>query len=329
MSKVCVLGAGGFGLALAVNALKCGHSVTVWSAFKEEIDTIRNDGEHKKLLPGVKIPEAVKLTYDKEDIKNNDIVIFAIPSKVLRSVSSDLNDIISKESVIVSVGKGLEIGTHKRLSQVLEEELPDNKIVILSGPSHAEEVAIGMPTTVLVASKSTKAAQYVREELSNTTFRIYDSNDMVGCEIGGALKNTIALAAGISDGLGFGDNTKAALMTRGLAEITRLGVALGGKPETFMGLSGIGDLIVTCTSMHSRNRRAGILIGEGMKADEAVAKVGTVEGYGCTKAAYEFAKEKNVDMPILETLYEVVFGGADPKKAVFDLMDRPRKRENE
>lgn len=329
MSKVCILGAGGFGLALAVNAVKCGHEVTVWSAFQEEIDTISRDGEHKKLLPNVKIPTSVKLTCNKEDIENNDIVIFAVPSKVLRSVASELKDIISKGSVIVSVGKGLENGTHKRLSQVLEEELPDNKIVILSGPSHAEEVAIGMPTTVLVASKNLKAAEYVREELSNTTFRIYDSNDMVGCEIGGALKNTIALAAGICDGLGFGDNTKAALMTRGLAEITRLGVALGGKPATFMGLSGIGDLIVTCTSMHSRNRRAGILIGQGVKPDEAVARVGTVEGYGCTKVAYEFAKEKNVDMPIIETLYDVVFNNADPKKAVVDLMDRPRKREVE
>ena len=328
MAKVCVLGAGGFGLALAVNALKCGHNVTVWSAFKEEIDIIRRDGEHKKLLPGVKISEDIKLTCNKEDIKNNDIVIFAVPSKVLRPVAREVTSFISDNSIVVSVGKGLENGTHKRLSEVLEEELK-NSIVILSGPSHAEEVAIGMPTTVLVASKDAKSAEYIREELSNATFRIYDSNDMVGCEIGGALKNTIALAAGICDGLGFGDNTKAALMTRGLAEITRLGVALGGKPETFMGLSGIGDLIVTCTSQHSRNRRAGMLIGKGISPEEAVKEVGTVEGYGCTKVAYEFAKEAMVKMPIIEMLYEVVFENTDPKKAVFDLMDRPRKKETE
>ena len=328
MAKVCILGAGGFGIALAVNAHKCGHTVTIWSAFSDEIETIKADGEHKKLLPGVKISEEIKLTCDKNDVSGNDIVIFAIPSKFIRSVAKDLSSYISKNTIVVNVGKGLEGGTYKRLSEVLEEEL-NNEIVILSGPSHAEEVATGMPTTVLVASKNEDAAKYIREQLSNTTFRIYDSDDMIGCEIGGALKNTIALAAGISDGLGYGDNTKAALMTRGLAEITRLGVALGGKAHTFMGLSGIGDLIVTCTSMHSRNRRAGILIGKGVSPEKAVNEVGTVEGYGCTLVAYEFAKNAGVEMPIISHLYDVLYCGGDPKEAVEKLMERPRKKENE
>lgn len=328
MARICVIGAGGFGIALSVNAFKCGHEVTVWSAFPEEIESIKKDGEHKRLLPGVKIPKEIKLTSNNADINNQDIVIFAVPSKAIRTVARNIKEYVSKNSIIVNVGKGLEDGTFKRLSEVLEEEL-SNEIVILSGPSHAEEVAIGMPTTVLVAGKDSVATKYIREQLSNNTFRIYDSNDMVGCEIGGALKNTIALSAGICDGLGFGDNTKAALMTRGLAEITRLGIALGGKPETFMGLSGIGDLIVTCTSMHSRNRRAGILIGKGVSPNKAVEEIGTVEGYSCTKVAYEFAKQKNVEMPIISSLYNILYENGDPKQAVSRLMDRPRKKENE
>lgn len=328
MAKVSVLGAGGFGIALAINSEKCGHEVVVWSAFSEEIDILIRDGEHKKLLPGVKISKDIKFTTDLEMIRNSDVVIYAIPSKFLRKVARDACEYIDKKSIIVNVGKGLEEGTYKRLSEVLSEENPNNSVVIISGPSHAEEVARGLPTTVLAASSDKVAAEYVQKELSNSLFRIYASDDIIGCELGGALKNAIALCAGICDGIGYGDNTKAALMTRGISEIARLGTALGGKLETFFGLSGIGDLIVTCTSMHSRNRRAGILIGEGTFPEEAVKQIGTVEGYGCAKVAYELSKKANVNMPIIEELYDVLYNGADPKKSVEVLMNRPHKSEH-
>ena len=236
---------------------------------------------------------------------------------------------ISPETVIVNTGKGLEEESLKRMSEVLEEEFPDSPIVVLSGPSHAEEVALGMPTTVVASSKDVKYSDYIQSVMSNNTFRIYINSDMVGCELGGSLKNVIALCAGICDGMGFGDNTKAALMTRGITEIARLGVALGGKTETFAGLTGIGDLIVTCTSVHSRNRRAGMLIGQGTSPEDAVQQVGTVEGYICTKAAYELAQKVGVDMPITEQCYNVLFNGLSAKSALTNLMGRPKRHEAE
>ena len=236
---------------------------------------------------------------------------------------------ISDDSIIVNTGKGLEDGTLKRLSEILKEELPNNEVVVLSGPSHAEEVVLCMPTTVVVASENVKVADYVQEQLSNEVFRIYVSTDVVGCELGGALKNIIALSAGICDGMGYGDNTKAALMTRGIAEIARLGVALGANTDTFAGLTGIGDLIVTCTSMHSRNRRAGILIGEGTDPAEAVKEIGTVEGYGCAKVAHELALKAGVEMPITQKLYEALFNGKDLKESIHELMGRPKRNEVE
>ena len=329
MSKITVLGSGGFGMSLAIMADKFGHEVTVWSAFADEIERIRQDKEHKKLLPGVPVKESINLITDISKIGESDIVIFAIPSTFVRKIAKLAAPYIPANSVILNTGKGLEDGTFKRLSVVLEEEIPNNPIVVLSGPSHAEEVAIGMPTTIVASSKDMSKANYIQEQLSNSTLRIYANDDVVGCELGGALKNIIALCAGICDGMGYGDNTKAALMTRGITEIARLGVALGGRMDTFAGLTGIGDLIVTCTSMHSRNRRAGILIGQGINPQKAVEQIGTVEGYTCSKVAWELCKHTNVDMPITEQLYEILFCNKNVKDALTDLMKRPKKHESE
>lgn len=329
MSNIAILGSGGFGISLAVMSEKMGHEVTVWSAFRNEIEMLRVEREHKKLLPGVRIDEKIKLVTEFEELKEKDIIIFAIPSAFVRKVAKEVAPFIDKKSVIVNVGKGLEGGTFKRLSEVLKEELPNNPVVALSGPSHAEEVGIGMPTTVAASCCERKYAEFIQENLSNTTFRIYVNDDIIGCELGGALKNIIALCAGICDGMGYGDNTKAALMTRGMTEIARLGVAMGANMETFYGLTGIGDLIVTCTSMHSRNRRAGILIGQGVNPAEAINQIGTVEGYSCAKVTYELSKKMNVPMPITEQLNEVLYNGKDVKQSLIDLMDRPKRHESE
>ena len=330
MADFTILGMGGFGLSLAVMLNNFGHNVTVWSAFEQEVEDILRDGENKQKLPGVKISDEIKLTTDISLVKDADIVIFGIPTRKLREVAKKAAPHLSAKTVVVNTGKGLEDDTLKRMSEVLEEELPaDQPIVVLSGPSHAEEVALGMPTTVVAASKDSKYSDYVQSVMSNNTFRIYINNDLVGCELGGSLKNVIALCAGICDGMGFGDNTKAALMTRGITEIARLGVALGGKAETFAGLTGLGDLIVTCTSMHSRNRRAGILIGQGTDPEQAVIQVGTVEGYICTRAAYNLAKKVGIDMPITEQCYRVLFEGLSAKAAVNNLMGRPKRHEAE
>lgn len=330
MADFTILGMGGFGLSLAVMLNNFGHNVTVWSAFEQEVEDIRRDGENKQKLPGVKVSDEIRLTNDISLVNGADIVIFGIPTRKLREVAKKAAPHMSANTVVVNTGKGLEDDTLKRMSEVLEEELPANQpIVVLSGPSHAEEVALGMPTTVVAASKDSKYSDYVQSVMSNNTFRIYINNDLVGCELGGSLKNVIALCAGICDGMGFGDNTKAALMTRGITEIARLGVALGGKTETFAGLTGIGDLIVTCTSMHSRNRRAGILIGQGTDPEQAVIQVGTVEGYICTRAAYNLAKRVGIDMPITEQCYRVLFEGLSAKAAVNNLMGRPKRHEAE
>lgn len=329
MASFAILGMGGFGLALAVMLNNFNNEVTVWSAFESEIEAIRNDGENKQKLPGVKISSAIELTNDISCVKDKDIVIFGLPTGFVRKVAKQLAPYISPKTVIVNTAKGLEDITYKRMSEVISEELPDNPVVALTGPSHAEEVAIGMPTTITAASTDIKYADYVQSVMSNKLFRVYINEDIIGCELGGSLKNVIALCAGICDGMGFGDNTKAALMTRGLTEIARLGVAMGGKTETFAGLTGIGDLIVTCTSMHSRNRRAGILIGQNVSPEEAVKRVGTVEGYFCTKAAYGLAQKVNVDMPITEQCYNVLFNGLDPRISISNLMERPKRHETE
>lgn len=330
IDTVWILGSGGFGTALAVMCNKMGHKAVLYSPFQEELDAIRRDGEHKKLLPGVPVPAGVQLTASFEGISEAPLVILATPSFAVRSTAAKLRDLLPKETVIACVSKGLEDGTLKTFSQILSEELPFNRNCILSGPSHAEEIARGMPTTVVAASKHRDAAEFVQDMLMNPDLRIYVNDDVTGVELGGALKNIIALAAGASDGLGLGDNPKAALMTRGITEIARLGVAMGAKSETFGGLSGIGDLIVTCTSMHSRNRRAGILIGQGKTAQEAIDEVGmTVEGYKCAKAAYGMAQRAGVEMPIITEVYKVLYEGKDPHSAIRDLMGRPKRHESE
>lgn len=327
-ANIMVLGSGGFGLSLAVMLNGMGHDVTVWSKFPAELEDIRRDGENKAKLPGVKISEKIRLTDDISEAKGKDLVIFGIPVNFVRSVANEVAPYIDEKTVLVNTGKGLEGGSLKFISEVIFEET-GKKIVVLTGPSHAEEVAIGMPTTVIAASEIPAQAEYVQSVMSNSTLRIYNNDDVIGCEIGGALKNVIALCAGICDGMGFGDNTKAALMTRGIWEISRLGMALGGKQETFAGLSGVGDLIVTCTSMHSRNRRAGILIGQGVSPDEAVKQVGTVEGYFCTKAAYELSRKCGICLPITEKCYNVLYNGASPRDAIRELMGRPKRHESE
>lgn len=329
MAKITVLGAGGFGISLAVMADNYGHEVTVWSSIKEEIEAIRRDGEQKQKLAGVKIPKSVKLSTDISCIAGCDMVLFGIPTAFVRKVARQAAPYITSNMIVLNTGKGFEADTHKRMSEVLSEEIKNASIVAMSGPSHAEEVGLGIPTTVAVASLDKKAAYYVQDILCNEVFRIYVNHDIVGCEIGGALKNIIALSSGICDGLGYGDNTKAALMTRGVSEIARLGIAMGAKLETFAGLTGIGDLIVTCTSMHSRNRRAGILIGQGVAPLDAVKQIGTVEGYPCCKAAWELCQKLKVEMPITEQLNKILFEGGTVKEALSNLMTRPNRHELE
>ncbi len=329
MAKITVLGMGGFGIALAVMLNKNEHEVTVWTAFENEIEDIRRDGENTQKLPGIKVEDKIKLTTDISCVKDADIVLFGIPTAFIRSVAKQIKPVLNPDTVIVNTGKGLEEKSFKRMSEVLKEELPGYPVVVLTGPSHAEEVGLGMPTTVIAASEDIEKADYIQSVFTNNVFRVYINNDIIGCELGGSLKNIIALCAGICDGMGCGDNTKAALITRGISEIARLGVAMGGKAETFAGLAGIGDLIVTCTSMHSRNRRAGMLIGQGISPDEAVLKVGTVEGYSCTKAAYELSRKEGIEMPITEQCYNVIINNVNPEEAVRNLMARPKKHETE
>lgn len=323
MANIMVLGSGGWGTALAVMADRHGHTVTLWSPFEAEIASIRRHGQHKKLLPDIPVAPSIYLTCDIREAVNADLVILAVPSFAIASTAKQLRPYVKKGAVVANAGKGLEENTYRRFTQVIEEALPDVGVVALSGPSHAEEVGRGLPTVVVSASRDAAAAKRVQELLINPTFRIYTSDDVVGVELGGALKNVIALAAGICDGLGMGDNTKAALMTRGLAEITRLGVKLGADPITFGGLSGMGDLIVTCGSMHSRNRRAGMLIGGGLSPTEAVQRVGTVEGYLVAGTAYQLAHKLGVEMPIAETCYRICYENYPPERAVTALMSRP------
>lgn len=327
MAKIVILGSGGFGLSLAIMAEHCGHDVTVWSKFQSEIDDIRSHGEHVQKLPGVPVSESIAMTSDISCIKGCEVLIFGIPSSFVRDVAKSAAPYVDYNMVIVNTGKGLEEGSLKTLSEVIKEEIHTDKLVVLSGPSHAEELARCVPTTIVAASENHDAAELVQREFGNSYLRIYLNDDVKGCEIGGALKNIIALCVGICDGLGYGDNTKAALMTRGIHEIARLGKACGANIATFSGLTGIGDLIVTCTSMHSRNRRAGILIGQGVSPEEAVERVGTVEGYFCCKAAYDLSRRLGIEMPITEQLNEVLFNGGDVRLALGALMNRPQNYE--
>lgn len=321
--KIAILGSGGWGLALACTCARLGHDVTVWSKFKDEIDTILRTGELRAKLPGVIIPDTVKLTTDISCAGDKDIVLVGIPVKFVREVCNQAKPYVSRNSIMVSSSKGLEDGSLKRMSEVIKEVFPDNTVAVLTGPSHAEELGRGIPTAVVAASEDTEAAKLIQKTFSDNVLRLYVNSDVIGCEIGGAIKNVIALCCGVIEGLGLGDNTRAALMTRGLSEITRLGTAMGGRADTFSGLAGVGDLIVTCTSMHSRNFRAGILIGQGVSPQEAVLRVGTVEGYACASAALKLAKKYDVNMPITEEINRILFEGKSPKSAIGDLMGRP------
>lgn len=325
--KIAILGSGGWGLALACTLSRLGHEVTVWSAFKDELDSIRRTGELRAKLPGVQIPRTVKLTEDICCCENKDIIVVGIPTKFVRDVCNQAREHISPSSIIVSCSKGLEEGSLKRMSEVIGEVFPENTVVVLTGPSHAEELGRGIPTAVVVASSDRDAAMLIQRTFSDNVLRLYVNSDVIGCEIGGAIKNVIALCCGVLEGLGLGDNSRAALITRGLSEITRLGVTMGGTADTFCGLAGIGDLIVTCTSMHSRNFRAGILIGQGTDPEEAVRIVGTVEGYGCAAATLELSRRYGVDMPITREINGILFLGRSPKDAISALMGRPYRSE--
>ncbi len=329
MANITVLGSGGWGTALAVMADRHGHAVTLWSPFEEEIASIRRHGQHKKLLPDIPVPPSITLTCDMSVAADADLVILAVPSFAIASTAAQLRPHLKTGAVVANAGKGLEEDTYRRFTEVIEAALPGVSAVALSGPSHAEEVGRGIPTVVVSASRDRAAAKTVQDILMNETFRIYTDDDVIGVELGGALKNVIALAGGICDGLGMGDNTKAALMTRGLAEIARLGVAMGAEASTFAGLAGMGDLIVTCGSMHSRNRRAGILIGEGMEPTEAVKRVGTVEGYLVAGTAYRLAQKLGVEMPIAETCYRICYENYPPKHAATTLMPPPGGNEKD
>lgn len=326
--KAAVVGSGAWGTALAIRLCKNGHDVTMWTYEKELIPEMEATRRNPR-LPGAVLPEELKISGDYACVEGCKLVVMASPSFPLRSVCRGTAPHIDACAVVVSVTKGLEAGTHLRMSQVVAQETGKD-VVVLTGPSHAEEVAVNVPTGLLAASENQALAEFVQDAFMAENLRIYTSPDPAGAELGAALKNVIALCAGITDGLGFGDNTKAMLMTRGLTETARLGVALGAKKETFTGLAGVGDLIVTCTSMHSRNRRAGILIGQGKDPQTAMKEVGAVvEGYYAAKSAYELGKAQGIDMPITEAAYKVLYEGADVKEAVQSLLNRQRKAEHE
>jgi len=329
LAKISFLGSGAWGIAVALIAHGNNHEVKMWSKFSEEIDEINRTRENSRCLKGVKIPEEIEFSTDLNIVSDADIVVIGVPSIGVRNVANSIKGIINKDAVIVNLAKGLEQNTLKRLSQVISDELPDNDVVVLSGPTHAEEVARGVPSLLVVSSENPEAASKVQEALMCQNFRIYRNNDVVGVELGGALKNIIAIAAGIADELKLGDNTVAALMTRGLTEIARLGVAMGANKETFAGLTGVGDLIVTCTSKHSRNRRAGSLIAKGIKMEDVLKEVGTVEGYFAASSARTFAKEHDVYMPITEQCYAIMYEGKDVSTAIKSLLGGPGKDENE
>ena len=329
MKKVTVIGSGSWGTALAVMLAQNGHEVLIWSRRQDAVDELLQKRTNEKYLPGIEIPEVIQATTDyKKAVEAAEIIILAVPSRAVAETVKAFSPYLKTWQILVNVSKGLEPDTLLCLSKVIEREAPQCEVCVLSGPSHAEEVARGIPTTCLIACENEAVAKLVQEEFANSRFRLYTNTDMIGAEIGAALKNVMALAAGMSDGLGFGDNTKAALMTRGIAEMKRLGIAMGGKPETFAGLSGIGDLIVTCTSMHSRNRRAGILLGQGKSLQETLEEIKmVVEGVNTVQVACALAEKYNVSMPITQTIYRVLFEGEDVQAAVEELMTRDYKSE--
>lgn len=329
MAKVSVIGAGSWGTALAMLLCSNGHDTILWSHRKEQAEELCRIREHKSKLPGVKIPEDICISADMEQaLEGRDVIVLAVPSVAVRETARKMKPYIRYGQLIVNVAKGIEEHTLITLTDMIEEEIPNAQACVLSGPSHAEEVSRRLPTTCVVSAKRREAAEYLQNIFMNPAFRVYTSPDMLGIELGGALKNVIALAAGTADGLGYGDNTKAALITRGMAEIARLGIAMGASPNTFYGLSGIGDLIVTCASVHSRNRKAGYLMGQGRTMQEAMDEVNmVVEGVYSAKAGRELAQKYGVEMPIIEQVNCVLFEGKPPADAVSELMVRDKKIE--
>ena len=329
MANIGIIGAGSWGIALSYLLHNNGHQVTVWSALPQEVEELREKRVHRT-LPDLMLPEDMVFTGDLEAaMDQKDLLVTAVPSVYVRETAKKMRPFLREGQIVVNVAKGIEEGTLMTLSQILEEELPGANVAVLSGPSHAEEVSRSLPTTCVAGAADKKTAEYIQSLFMSEVFRVYTSPDVLGIELGGALKNVIALAAGIADGLGYGDNTKAALITRGIAEIARLGMAMGGKLETFCGLSGIGDLIVTCASMHSRNRRAGILIGKGYSMEEAMKEVKmVVEGVYSAKAALALARKYYMTMPIIEQVNQVLFEGKKASDAVRELMLRDPREED-
>ncbi len=329
MKKIGVIGAGSWGTALAITLSNKGHSVKMWDLDETHLKELDENRENVRYLPNIKFSDNLQVAFSTEEALDGvDVVLFSAPAQHFRSALTGALPYIKENMIAVNVAKGIEQGSLKRMSEIAEELAPNLKYCVLSGPSHAEEVGLGMPTTVAVASKDRAVAEFIQDLFITDRFRVYTADDIVGIELGGSLKNIIALGAGISDGMGFGDNAKAALMTRGLAEMKRLGLALGADEATFLGLTGVGDLIVTCTSMHSRNRRCGIMIGEGMDPKEATEKVGmVVEGMFTAIAAKQLAEKVGVEMPITEGINDVIDGKIDARSAVEMLMTRDRKHE--
>lgn len=329
MKKIAVFGSGSWGTAISLVLVRAGHKVSLIGIFPDEIDLMKRQKENVQYLPGVLLPEEITPTTDLAEL-DADAVFISVPSHAVRESARLIKPYLRPGCIIINTGKGLEENTHLRLSQVLAEELPDHPIAVLSGPSHAEEVGRDVVTAVVVAAADISIAEAVQDLIMTSTFRVYTNQDIIGVELGGSLKNIIALCTGILDGMNPKDNTKAALMTRGLAEMTRLGVAMGGQLQTFSGLTGIGDLIVTCTSLHSRNLRAGRALGAGKPLDEVLKEVGmVVEGVRATKVAFELSRKYGIAMPITEQAYKVLFEGLSPNNALVNLMMRGKKHETE
>ena len=331
MARIGILGAGSWGTALAILLHDNGHDVTVWSIHEKEVEMLNTTRRHESKLPGIEIPEGILFTTDmKGTMSDKDVCVLAVPSPFIRSTCQKMKAYVRAGQIIVNVAKGIEESTLYTLTDIIEEEMPYADACVLSGPSHAEEVSRRLPTTCVVSARTRKTAEYLQSVFVSPVFRVYISPDMLGIELGGALKNVIALAAGTADGLGYGDNTKAALITRGIAEIARLGIKMGGKPETFYGLTGIGDLIVTCASVHSRNRKAGYLMGKGYTMQEAMDEVQmVVEGVYSAKAALTLAQKYQVEMPIVEQVNKVLFENKNAEEAVKELMIRDKKMESD
>lgn len=328
-NKIAVIGAGSFGTSLAMLLVSKGHDVSIWGRKKSQMALMRDTLENPHYLPGIKLPIELKIVDEMADaLKDAEIVLFSVPAQQFRTVFEDAKTYMTGNEVVVNVAKGIEKGSLLRLSEVAKEVMPNVKYVTLSGPSHAEEVAKSLPTTVAVASNDENISKHIQDVFNTDRFRVYTNNDIAGVELGGSLKNIIALGAGISDGMGFGDNAKAAMMTRGITEMSRLGIAMGAQPETFSGLTGLGDLIVTCTSMHSRNRRCGIMIGQGKTVNQAKEEIGmVVEGLSTAEAAGALAQKYNIEMPITECICLMIDGKINAVEAVDILMGRKTKNE--